>query len=815
MNTKNILVVLALSVAGTAAWAESKIWVATADGNASSAENWDPNGVPGAGDTIVLDGARSLRAMTWDAGANGLPAQVAAWEQSSSYTGTVTFLTTYPGIVDNNFKVFTVSGDATLAGGKWTHPANADKEVWRLCMDIGGNLTIDGGAAIDCSLKGYAATNYPAGSQPGSHGGALDHAWVYGDLKEPVNLGAGGWWSAAEGGKGGGGAIHLTVGGTVTVAKGGAIRADGAGWTGVKYHFQNAMGGAGGSVYIKAKTLSLDGNISANGSYNGRFGKGGAGGRVALDLTEQDFGKVNFGNLSAKCLGSMENPGCGTVFVRTPDKPNGLLYLADDVNVNAFCSRNIDAPSITGGCSIPSNTTWTLDGIRIAGGGTFAILAVPPGTKLALPGGWASVEATTYSLEWDRNGSYYCGGISYQGGALEVPTSADGTNYFQKGWGFEALVPYTITGNVVVATCARLGTLCHRATPDSYPYSQITVLGDVDVRMGQWNGNPNRNKRGLISTLAGGLGIGLPNHAGIHGGQSGAVSDPKAYGSIFAPKEPGEEGYTGSYSTHGSGALKLTVTGTLNVDGTVEAGATGHFYAERNGNGGGGSLDITCARLTGSGQILANGTRTGSIWNTDNPASIKPAGAPGRIAIRLTDPAAKFETFGLENIQAMGWHGGAAEIDGQAQSNYYVSAGTVYLQDARAGEKAGTIYVRDMEDTNGVNTASFTPIPSVKFKESDPDEDFSAATLDVSSYARVKITRDLTVKTLDVSGHGTIDLNGCLLTAKRRCLVDGQPLAPGRYTAEQLAARGLPFKDTCEEKKGMLKISRIFVLLLQ
>ena len=59
MNTKNILVVLALSVAGTAAWAESKIWVATADGNASSAENWDPNGVPGAGDTIVLDGARS------------------------------------------------------------------------------------------------------------------------------------------------------------------------------------------------------------------------------------------------------------------------------------------------------------------------------------------------------------------------------------------------------------------------------------------------------------------------------------------------------------------------------------------------------------------------------------------------------------------------------------------------------------------------------------------------------------------------------------------------------------------------------------
>ena len=68
---------------------------------------------------------------------------------------------------------------------------------------------------------------------------------------------------------------------------------------------------------------------------------------------------------------------------------------------------------------------------------------------------------------------------------------------------------------------------------------------------------------------------------------------------------------------------------------------------------------------------------------------------------------------------------------------------------------------------------------------------------------------------LSVSGHGTIDLNGCLLTAEKRCFVDGQPLAPGRYTAEQLAARGLPFKDTSEEEKGMLKISRIFVLLLR
>ena len=153
-----------------------------------------------------------------------------------------------------------------------------------------------------------------------------------------------------------------------------------------------------------------------------------------------------------------------------------------------------------------------------------------------------------------------------------------------------------------------------------------------------------------------------------------------------------------------------------------------------------------------------------------------------------------------------------SEINGQSQSNCYVSAGTVYLQDAKAGEKAGTIYVRDMEDTNGVNTASFTPFPSVKFKDTDAEEDFSSATLDVSSYARVKISRDVAVKTLVVSGHGTIDLNGCLLTAKRRFLVDGQPLAPGRYTAARLAEKGLPFKDTSEGEKGVLKIPGGMVL---
>lgn len=803
MKTRGVLVALALSASWAARTEEIK-WVAAEDGNAAVAANWSPSRVPTAGDTIVLDGT-SVKAMTWDAGENGLPTTVAAWRQETGYTGTVTFPTTYPGA--GGFEVFTVTGDVTLDGGIWTHPANDDREVYRLRVDVGGNVTVARGAAIDCSLKGYAAGKCHPGSRLGAHGGALDHAFVYGDLKEPVDLGSGGMGSDTYSGAGGG-AVYLTVGGMVTLAKGN-IKANAAG-AAVANHRTDTKGGAGGSVFIRAEALTIEsevvknvrfGQISANGSYCAN-NDGGAGGRIALVLTEQTdvsgFMDADLEQVKAQGLGALRNPGCGTVFVKTADATNGVLYLTDVLPDNAFCSRCVDAPSVAGGCSLPPGATWKLDGLVFGAGGAPS-LAVPRGTTLELPNGWASVRTSSSKgyMTDEVIHARYCGGVSYQGGTLIVPPSVDGKHHFSLGWGFEALEPYMIEGDVEISKAARLGTLCHAATTESFPYSQITVNGNVDVKGG--NGSV---KRGWISTVAGGLG--LANGAafeayGVHGGQTGAQQGLLAYGSVFAPKMPGAAGCGPWYGTHGAGALKLTVTGTLNVDGMIEAGAVQGFYNSNNPDGAGGSLDITCARLTGTGMIQANGNR-----DKDKESPQKPGGAAGRIAIRLTEPKATFATFGVTNIQAQGWHKGVATIEDVEQADYYVSAGTVYLQTAKKGEGTGTVYIRDLADADGVNTKSFTPFPSVGF--GGEGEDFSLATLDVSSYARVKVSRDFAVRGLSVSDHATMDLNGHLVRMKK-CRVNGELLVSGTYTAAQLAERGLPFKDTSDEMGGLLKIT--------
>lgn len=88
------------------------VWVAPAAGNASVAANWSENRVPLATDDILLD-LFSNAALTWDAGVNGLPTNVASWTQTAAYTGTVLIDTRRGGAFD----MFHIAGDAMLNGG--------------------------------------------------------------------------------------------------------------------------------------------------------------------------------------------------------------------------------------------------------------------------------------------------------------------------------------------------------------------------------------------------------------------------------------------------------------------------------------------------------------------------------------------------------------------------------------------------------------------------------------------------------------------------------------------------------------------------
>ena len=105
----------------------------------------------------------------------------------------------------------------------------------------------------------------------------------YGSILQPVDLGSAGATGAyGETGSAGGGALQLTVNGTLTVN--GLISANGASLSVSGYH---GGCGSGGSLWLNVGTLQGGGVISANGGSSAPDGNGGAGGggRIAIYYT--------------------------------------------------------------------------------------------------------------------------------------------------------------------------------------------------------------------------------------------------------------------------------------------------------------------------------------------------------------------------------------------------------------------------------------------------------------------------------------------------------------------------------------------------
>ncbi|MBK8231180.1 MAG: hypothetical protein IPK72_11445 [Candidatus Eisenbacteria bacterium] len=156
-------------------------------------------------------------------------------------------------------------------------------------LEVPGAVRSETTGVISASWYGYASSTGPGegGDQidggGGGHGG--NGGWTqtsgggltYGSVTEPVTLGSGGGRdvnSGYDGGKGGG-AIHLIVGGELRVD--GGFRSDGVDCSGL-----DAGGGAGGSIWVTAGSVTGAGAISASGGKTLRNGGGGGGGRVAL-----------------------------------------------------------------------------------------------------------------------------------------------------------------------------------------------------------------------------------------------------------------------------------------------------------------------------------------------------------------------------------------------------------------------------------------------------------------------------------------------------------------------------------------------------
>ena len=761
---------VSMTIVNSQAEMTENVWIAGegSDNLASTASNWS-KGVPTSQSDVLVDGRFSSNDIIWDVNTS-----VKSYLQSN-YTGTVTFRTVYG---DTGFTSFSVAGDCCVASGTWTHPANDDSETFRLCVDVGGDFSLSSGAVIDLVGKGYAVNKFPSGGAKGVYGGGNGvGATTRGNVYVPESLGSGGSDFA------GGGAFKLTVDGNATID--GAVRAFSAEnsnpWT-------SCQSGSGGSVYIKANAIEGSGTINASAPYyNASDSSTPSGGRIALEATGSDTVLLPVANVAAygALARKMTSSGAGTVLVKTRGQSYGTLHVKNRVRGESG-TYGIMLPTPDGTTIIPPGETWTFDAIVFAEAG---ILAVPEDTRLVLPGGFASISGNSL-----RAGILALGGTIDAGS--ENPHVLHGGN-----WVFHAETPYAFGKSVEVSGGAAIGLLRLYCDQNNVRRSTITVNGNLTV-----------SQDGLLYASGSGFGHGLGGNLGAvfsHGGMPAILGTNASYsyGSAIDPVLPGTYGrFDDSASQNlGGGALKLTVSGTLTLDGNaVACGATEDGRYTQCGSGG--SINISCGSITGAGSISANGygaeqnaSKVSNVSALFNSGTISCTGG-GRVSVRLASGA--IPSGFIDRITAFGgvYKNGGQHIT-DTGTNTMCSAGTVYLQNASDAEGCGTVYVRNGTRSN--NFYAWTPFPAGT--QGDAAESLKGVALDVSDAGRVSISENLHVKSLSVAGeHSTVNLNGRALVVKSARLGPTR-LSPGVYEPNSSALGGYVV-DTSDGDLGTLTV---------
>ena len=722
-------------------------WIAAVDGLASEASNWS-KGVPQSDHKILFDPQFSTANCEWDGGVNGLSTSVAEWTQAEGFTGTVTIMTTFPEIAESSFHVFTVTGDMTLEGGTVTHAAHNSThkcDYYRLRMDVGGDLNISAGASLSAYCKGSFGKH--ANGADASYGGSYNSNRAWGSLERPYGVGAS---SSSSDGKGGypawaGGAIWVEVAGKTVLD--GKIAAEGIH---VKTQW-DGFSGSGGAVYLKTKSLDGTGTISGSAATGKASSndKSGAGGRVSVELTDKELTDFPIANITAySSLPSYENVGgAGTVYVKSPMKPNGVLYLRDRSNKYALYNYR---PKVGQSTDIPKNQTWRLDGIVI---GANSILRVPTDATLDLVNGLDSVTSTTGASLRDS-------GIYIDGGTL-VLSAGDQT--ISGTWTFQAH-DTTIDRNVTVDNGGAIGSLGFFVNSSSaLRRCDLTVTGDLTVSS---SASISASYGGYIAASAN-----VPGGTAIssHGGQNAQSVGNCAYDSFFSPGEAGAFGNdVGRYNV-GGGVVKLGIGGTLTLNGV----ATAKPGCDSSRPGAAGTINITAARLEGTGSINADGNSR-EYYDSSMAGKYNTYGASGggRVAVRLTGAGADFTPEWISKITARG----VASNVGDKQANSS-SAGSVYLQSAAQGEKCGSIIIRN--DGTTANDA-WTSLPG---KDGvDAVADFKNASLSLLDCGKVRLYDTVQMSKLTLAADCKLDLNGNTLTVSSAKLGD-TTLAAGTYAA--------------------------------
>ena len=242
-----------------------------------------------------------------------------------------------------------------------------------------GRLTTQGYGYGAAQGPGAGATGFTANNtrgSGGSYGGRGGYGYngvapanAYGSILQPTDLGSGGGngQTGATAGGSGGGAIRLTVNGTLNIGQYCSIDASGTDGG------NTAGGGSGGSVWITAQALTGQGTVSAIGGVGDQSAGGGGGGRIALYYADKSgfSGSITAtGNASSYNSGNTYG-GAGTIYFQQTGQALGDLLVdngglvgettpligIDTINTLTVKGRgNVTPP----GDSFPAGSTLTL-----------------------------------------------------------------------------------------------------------------------------------------------------------------------------------------------------------------------------------------------------------------------------------------------------------------------------------------------------------------------------------------------------------------------------------------------------------------------
>jgi hypothetical protein len=444
--------------------------------------------------------------------------------------------------------------DLTISGGAIAQPQDSSVSLtnlfvgsnsWLISPDssplllaVGSNATVESDARISADFKslsgsgtGSASCGNGSGGGYGGYGGdsacGAPGGGPYGSITQPVSFGGAG----GGGTNAGGGAIQMTVLGTLSLA--GDISANGASAATL-----TGGGGSGGSVWLTVGTLDGAGIIAANGgSANNLVGGGGSGGRVAVYYDHNLF----TGDMAAHGGAGVNAGGAGSVYLQSITDATGRVII-DNGGLAGF--------------SLLSNAPALFD-LQISGGAV----------------------------------------LTNSGPTVTVRDLFIGSN----SW-FTAL-PGSFPNLNIVATSATL-----------QPNGGLTTDGDSSATPGA----------GGSANLTGG--------GGGNGGNGGASATNApggtASGSYISPNTAGALGGFGLSGPggKGGGVISLAVRNKIQLDGKISAnGVTGP--ALNSGGGAGGSISVSAATISGAGTISANG------GDANDSSGLGGGGGGGRIAI--------------------------------------------------------------------------------------------------------------------------------------------------------------------------------------